>query len=65
MDRKNSDFQKLADHINSYYGGNNSEFGRAYGVERNQVQQWLKAKKPVLVLPDGCLIQVIREPGKS
>ena len=50
----------LADYISKHHSGNNSDLARAVGVERNQVQQWLNAKKPVYV-SDGKLVQVIRE----
>lgn len=50
----------LSDYIEEHYNGNQSEFGRSLGVERSQVQQWLKAKKPVYVV-DGKLVQVIRD----
>ena len=52
--------QSLPDFISQNHGGNNSDFARSAGVERNQVQQWLNAKKPVFVI-DGKLIQVVRE----
>lgn len=49
----------LTDYIQEHYNGNQSEFGRKLGVERTQVRQWLKAKKPVYVVDDK-LVQVIR-----
>lgn len=53
-------FGKIAEH----YGGNNSACARAYGVERNQVQQWLNAKNPVYVI-DGALVKLVRTaPGR-
>jgi ABC-type branched-subunit amino acid transport system substrate-binding protein len=52
--------QSLAEYISKHHSGNNSDFARSIGVERNQVQQWLNAKKPVYVI-DGKLVQVIRE----
>jgi hypothetical protein len=55
-----SGLQSLADYIQEHYNGNQSEFGRAVRVERSQVQQWLKAKKPVYVVDDK-LVQVIRD----
>lgn len=56
--------QSLADHIAESYGGNNSACARAYGVERNQVQQWLNAKNPVYVI-DGALVKLVRPaPGR-
>lgn len=56
--------QSLADHITEQYGGNNSACARAYGVERNQVQQWLNAKNPVYVI-DGVLVKLVRTaPGR-
>lgn len=56
----NAGLKRLADYIDENYGGNQSAFARANGLERSQVQQYLKAKKPVFVL-DGKLVQVIRE----
>lgn len=57
-------FQSLADHIAEQYGGNNSACARAYGVERNQVQQWLNAKNPVYVI-NGALVKLVRPaPGR-
>jgi ribosomal protein L7Ae-like RNA K-turn-binding protein len=31
----------LIDYINYFYAGNKSEFGRAVGVSRQQVSQWI------------------------
>ena len=61
---KAAGLKSLADHIADEYGGNNSACARAYGVERNQVQQWLRAKKPVFVL-DGALVNLIRPAPES
>lgn len=52
--------QTLAEYIEAEHNGNQSAFAASLGVARNQVQQWLKAKKPVYVV-DGKLVQVIRE----
>ncbi len=60
MDINRERLQSLSDFIAANHGGNNSDFARLAGVERNQVQQWLNAKKPVYVV-NGKLIQVIRE----
>lgn len=49
----------LKDYIDKEHGGNNSAFARSICVKRNQVQQWLGAKKPVYVV-DGNLIQVLK-----
>lgn len=62
MSHSKKKLQTLSEHIKEEYGGNQSECARAYGVERNQVKQWLGAVKPVCVLDDGRLITVIREP---
>ena len=53
-------FFSLSDFICEKYGGNHIAFARDIGVQRNQIQQWLNAKKPVYVV-DGKLVQVIRE----
>lgn len=52
--------QGLSDYIEEHYNGNQSAFGRAHGLQRAQVQQYLNAKKPVFVV-DNRLVQVIRE----
>jgi|APSaa5957512493_1039668.scaffolds.fasta_scaffold154093_2 hypothetical protein len=52
--------KSLSDHISSKHDGNNSQFARAIDVKRNQIHQWLNAKKPVFVV-DGKLVQVIRD----
>jgi len=57
---KAAGLKSLAEFIKTEHEGNNSSFARFVGVERNQVQQWLKAKKPVFVV-NGKLIRVIRE----
>jgi hypothetical protein len=57
---KSARLQSLVDFIAAEHGGNNSAFARFLDVERNQVQQWLKAKKPVFVI-DGKLVHLIRE----
>jgi len=51
--------KSLAEHIKDEYRGCNAACARAYGVERNQVQQWLRAKKPVYVV-DGALVAIIK-----
>lgn len=50
----------LADYIADNFDGNQSAFGRAHNLQRAQVQQYLKAKKPVYVV-DNKLVQVIRD----
>ena len=61
---KAAGLKSLADHIAEQYSGNNSACARAYGVERNQVQQWLNAKNPVYVI-DGALVKLVRTaPGR-
>ena len=57
---QNAGLQSLADYIAENHDGNNSDFARAVGVERHQVQQWLKAAKPVFVI-DGKLVAVLRD----
>ena len=52
--------KSLADHIEENYNGNNSACARAYRVERNQVQQWLEAKKPIFVI-NNTLVSIVRE----
>lgn len=52
--------QSLANYIQERYNGNQSEFGRAHGLQRAQVQQYLKAKKQVCVV-DNKLVQIIRD----
>jgi hypothetical protein len=52
----------LADYIRVQYNGNQSAFGRVYGVPREQVRQWLRAKKPVLVTSGGAIVSVLRTP---
>lgn len=52
--------QLLSDYIAEHYSGNQSAFGRAHGLQRAQVQQYLNAKKPVCVV-GGKLVQVIRD----
>jgi DNA-binding transcriptional regulator YiaG len=52
--------KSLADFIDDEHGGNNSAFAKRLGVERNQVQQWLKAQKPVYVY-EKKLVTVVRD----
>lgn len=50
----------LAKHIEQSYGNNQSAWGRANDLDRSQVGQFLKAKKPVCVV-DGHLVAVLRK----
>ena len=50
----------LIDYIHQYYDGNQSAFARAAGVERQQIRQYLNAKKEVFVV-DGKIVTVLRE----
>jgi hypothetical protein len=51
--------KSLQDHITENHNGNKSAFGRAHGLIRQEVNQYLNAKKPVFVI-DGKLVQIIR-----
>ena len=42
--------QTLTEYIDQHYQGNNSAFGRAYGLTRSQVAQHLNAKKPIFFI---------------
>lgn len=56
--------QSLQDHIQENYNGNQSAFGRDHGLLKQEVRQYLKAKKPVFVI-EGLLVQVIRNLNKG
>ena len=57
---KSTGLQSLADYINDNFDGNQSAFGREYGLHRSEVQQFLTAKKQVLVV-DGVMVKFIRQ----
>ena len=59
---KSEELQSLADYIKQNHSGNQSAFGRSQGVQRAQVNQWLKSG---YVVCDGKLLAVRRELEKG
>lgn len=57
---KAAELKSLAAFIEDEHSGNNSAFARRLGVKRNQIHQWLNAKKPVFVV-GGKLVQVMKD----
>ena len=56
----NPELQPLAKHIEQHYEGNKSAFAHAFGISRQHLNGYFKAKKPVYVL-GGKLVQIIGE----
>ena len=57
---KATGLKSLDEFIEDEHGGNQSAFAKRAGVERNQVAQWLNAKKPVFVC-ENKLVSEIRD----